>query len=170
MKSLLISERLVTPDWAGPFDWPKHHLFSDRSSYFSKSMRSHILDILQQRSFVVKECKYNTGIPAVFSLTMVGALLEHKIWMETVQDSIMMPSVCRHFLNVVKRTLWTYVKVNRKTTIVCAHDCTNAFYDANCREKLSQKWIHPPHFSKHVVKHSQGTNTAEIKPGYNLRL
>ena len=44
-------------------------------------MPSHILHVLQQRGFVVKECRYKTGLPAVqtcLPLKMCGALWSTK--------------------------------------------------------------------------------------------
>ncbi|KAI3351324.1 hypothetical protein L3Q82_005868 [Scortum barcoo] len=38
---------------------------------FSRTMPRHILHVLQQRGFVVKECKYYTGLPAVQTLSPI---------------------------------------------------------------------------------------------------
>lgn len=41
------------------------HLFQGHHAFFSKTMLRHILQVLQQRGFVVKECEFWTDLPAL---------------------------------------------------------------------------------------------------------
>lgn len=56
---------------------PSSVFFRDVPAYFSKTMPSHILQVFQQRGFIVTECRNWTGLPAVqtcLPLKMCGTL------------------------------------------------------------------------------------------------
>lgn len=48
----------------------------DTTAYFDKKMPEHILHVLQQRDFVVRECSYETGLLSV----QTCLLFEKNMW------------------------------------------------------------------------------------------